>query len=72
MTGVAEVTPGSIFDWKPVAQSPGHGVPILDKFVRKVLGGDDGRFNGGYEMSNAARREDVKVFFYGERHTDKA
>jgi len=71
MSGVAEVTPGSIFDWKPVAQSPGHGVPLLDRWARRILGREDGRFNAGYEMSNAARREDAREFLYGERHTDK-
>jgi hypothetical protein len=70
MSGFAEITPGSIFDWKPVAQSPGHGLPLLDRLARRILGREDGRFRLGYEMTNSARREEVRVFLYGERHTD--
>ncbi|MDD5628692.1 MAG: hypothetical protein PHU21_06480, partial [Elusimicrobia bacterium] len=70
-SGSFEAAPGSIFDWKPVAQSPGHGWALADRIVRWALGRPGGHFQQGYEMSGAPRREDAQVFFYGERHSDK-
>ncbi|MFH2204523.1 MAG: hypothetical protein ABIJ96_15525 [Elusimicrobiota bacterium] len=63
--------PGSVFDWKSVEDSPGHGIPPLDWLIRRIYGRKDSRFTQGFEMSNTARREDARVFLYGEKHTDK-
>lgn len=67
-SGSFEAIPGSVFDWKPVEASPNHGFGLLDRVIRWALGRKDGRFGGGYEM----KRGEPGVFFYGERHTDKA
>ncbi|MFA6029815.1 MAG: hypothetical protein WC969_08180 [Elusimicrobiota bacterium] len=70
--GVADLSPGSIFSWRPIEESPGHGLAPLDWFLRKLLAHKGGRFAKGYEFRGAANRTVAQVFFYGERHTDKA
>ncbi|MDD5301974.1 MAG: hypothetical protein PHS14_02610 [Elusimicrobia bacterium] len=62
--------PGSIFGWKPIEQSPNHGLPPLDALIRRVLGDKKSAYAKGFELPGAARREDARVYFYGERHTD--
>ncbi|MBI5241797.1 MAG: hypothetical protein HY926_15095 [Elusimicrobia bacterium] len=71
LSGSAEFSPGSVFDWKPVESSPDHGLPLVDRVVRWVLGRQSGRFGAGYEMTDSPRREAAQVFFYGERHSDQ-
>lgn len=69
--GYASVNvPGSIFGWQPIEASPGHGLPPLDALIRRVLGEKKSAYAKGFEISGAARREDARVYFYGERHTD--
>lgn len=70
-TDGVESVPGSIFGWKPFNEAPGHGFWPIDALARWYFGSEDRRFSRGYEDRGAARREDAKVFFYGERHTDK-
>lgn len=62
--------PGSIFGWQPIEKSPGHGFPPLDALIRKVLGEKKSAYAKGFELAGAAKREDARVHFYGERHTD--
>ncbi|MBI2789868.1 MAG: hypothetical protein HYX59_14430 [Elusimicrobia bacterium] len=64
--------PGSIFGWQPIEKSPGHGFPPLDALIRKVLGEKKSSYAKGFELPGAAKREDARVHFYGERHTDGA
>ncbi|HAH05747.1 MAG TPA: hypothetical protein DCM05_04345 [Elusimicrobia bacterium] len=67
----AETVPGSVFDWRPVEKSPGHGFPLLDRLIRWFLSRKSSSFKDGFELPGS-RREDAGVFLYGERHTDKA
>lgn len=63
--------PGSVFGWKPIETSPGHGLVPLDALIRFAL--SDKRRSGdakGFVLPGAARREDALVHFYGERHSD--
>ncbi|MCR4296671.1 MAG: hypothetical protein NUW21_14155, partial [Elusimicrobia bacterium] len=62
--------PGSIFGWKPIEESPGHGFPPLDALIRRVLAEKKSGYAKGFELPGAARREDARIHFYGERHTD--
>lgn len=62
--------PGSIFGWKPIEESPNHGLPPLDALIRRALSDKDGAYAKGFEISGAAKREDARVHFYGEKHTD--
>lgn len=62
--------PGSIFGWRPIEKSPNHGFPPLDVLIRKVLGEKKSAYAKGFELPGAARREDARVYLYGERHTD--
>lgn len=62
--------PGSIFGWQPIEKSPGHGFPPLDALIRKVLGEKKSAYAKGFELPGAAKREDARIHFYGERHTD--
>lgn len=62
--------PGSIFGWQPIEKSPGHGFPPLDALIRKVLGEKKSAYAKGFELAGAAKREDARIHFYGERHTD--
>lgn len=62
--------PGSIFGWQPIEKSPGHGFPPLDSLIRKVLGEKKSAYAKGFELPGAAKREDARIHFYGERHTD--
>ncbi|MFC1678856.1 hypothetical protein ACFL2T_01365 [Elusimicrobiota bacterium] len=64
--------PGSVFDWKPVEDSPGHGIAPLDALIRWFLDRKDNRFEAGFLFSNVKSREDARIFLYGEKHTDKA
>jgi len=64
--------PGSIFGWKPIEESPNHGLPPLDALIRRVLSDKKGAYAKGFELAGAANREDARVYFYGERHTDGA
>jgi adenylate kinase len=62
---------GSVFGWRPIAESPSHGFAPLDALIRRAL--DENKkspYNAGFELPGAPRREDARVFFYGERHTD--
>jgi hypothetical protein len=72
--GHAEMSqPGSVFGWKPAEESPGHGFAPLDALIRRALAErPTGARDAGFELPGAARREDARVFFYGERHTDGA
>ncbi|MFA5140680.1 MAG: hypothetical protein WC728_15745 [Elusimicrobiota bacterium] len=65
-----EAVPGSVFGWRPIEDSPGHGIPILDRLIRRILGAKDSRFSEGFEVLGAERRRDARVYLYGERHTD--
>lgn len=63
--------PGSVFGWKPIEDSPSHGLPPLDALIRFVLREDSKhRDPTGFVLPGAARREEAAVHFYGERHTD--
>lgn len=69
--GYASVAvPGSIFGWKPIEQSPNHGLPPLDALIRRVLTDKKSAYAKGFEIAGTVRREDARVYFYGERHTD--
>ncbi len=69
--GYASVAvPGSIFGWQPIEKSPGHGIPPLDALIRRVLADKKSPYVKGFEIPGAAKREDARVYFYGERHTD--
>jgi len=71
--GYAKVgVPGSIFGWKPIEESPGHGLPPLDALIRRVLSDKQSVYAKGFELAGAAKREDARIHFYGERHTDGA
>lgn len=62
--------PGSIFGWQPIEQSPNHGLPPLDALIRRVLSDKKSAYAKGFELPGALKREDARVYFYGERHTD--
>lgn len=62
--------PGSIFGWKPIEESPNHGLPPLDALIRRILSDKDSAYAKGFEIPGAAKREDARVHFYGEKHTD--
>lgn len=64
--------PGSIFGWQPIEKSPGHGFPPLDALIRRVLAKKKSGYAKGFELPGAARLEDARIHFYGERHTDGA
>ncbi|MBI5211195.1 MAG: hypothetical protein HY927_14580 [Elusimicrobia bacterium] len=68
----AQTVEGSVFGWRPAEESPDHGWPFLDRLIRRVLGSRAGLPQAGFEWTNAAQRQDVRVFLYGERHSDKA
>ena len=69
--GYASVSvPGSIFGWKPIEESPNHGLPPLDTLIRRVLSDKSSAYAKGFELAGAAKREDARIHFYGERHTD--
>ena len=71
--GYASVAvPGSIFGWKPIAESPNHGLPPLDALIRRVLADKKSPYAKGFELPGALKREDARIYFYGERHTDGA
>jgi len=63
--------PGSVFGWRPIESSPDHGLPFVDAVVRRALSERKNPARSeGFELPGAARREDARVYFYGERHTD--
>ena len=68
--GAAELTPGSIFQWRPAQESPGHGFAPIDALVRRLAAPKDRRFDAGFAFSNSERAS-ARVFLYGERHSDK-
>ncbi|NNN04837.1 MAG: hypothetical protein HKL90_02955 [Elusimicrobia bacterium] len=70
--GYAEISqPGSVFGWQPIENSPGHGVAPLDALIRFALAERTAPERAaGFEIPGAARRQDARVYFYGERHTD--
>ncbi|MDE2511877.1 MAG: hypothetical protein KGL74_12215, partial [Elusimicrobia bacterium] len=72
--GYAEMAqPGSVFGWRPVEHSPNHGFPPLDALIRRALAEPAvPSRDRGFDIPGAARREDARVYFYGERHTDGA
>lgn len=65
-------TPGSIFGWKPWSEAKGHGLFPVDALVRWFFGRPASGLGAGFEFRGAARREEARVFFYGEKHSDKA
>ena len=67
--GAFVAVPGSIFDFKPAAESPGHGFPPIDALIRRLLSREDRRFQDGFEFTDAGP-ERADVFLYGERHSD--
>ena len=67
----AQEVPGSVFGWRPVQDSPDHGVAPLDSLIRKVLGWKSHGLAAGFTLTGPAG-PDTRVFLYGERHTDKA
>jgi len=70
--GLAQISQaGSVFGWRPIEDSPGHGFAPLDALIRWALSEDRAPArDGGFEMPGAVRRADARVYFYGERHTD--
>ena len=68
----AVATPGSIFGWKPWEEAPGHGFLPVDAAVRRFFASPADRLARGFEFRGAPRREDARVFLYGEKHSDKA
>lgn len=63
--------PGSVFGWQPIETSPGHGLAPVDALIRRVLSDrQDPARAEGFELAGAPRRQDARIFFYGERHTD--
>ncbi|MEQ1918547.1 MAG: hypothetical protein ABL955_05060, partial [Elusimicrobiota bacterium] len=66
----AVAVPGSIFGWKPIEESPNHGLPPLDALIRRLLADKKSSYAKGFELPGAIKREDARVYFYGERHTD--
>lgn len=61
---------GSVFGWKPIETSPGHGLPLVDKLIRRILSDKDGPHAEGFVLPGSAKSEKAKIFLYGERHTD--
>ncbi|MBI4346604.1 MAG: hypothetical protein HY553_07095 [Elusimicrobia bacterium] len=68
--GVAETIPGSIFEWKPPTDSPGHGFPPVDVLARRLASMEDRRWADGFAFGSAPRDE-ARVFLYGETHGDE-
>jgi adenylate kinase len=66
----AQMLPGSVFGWRPIEHSPDHGLPALDRLIRSALSETSSPYEAGFELPGAPRREDARVFFYGEKHTD--
>src|SRR5262249_41665843 len=66
----SQMMPGSVFGWKPIEHSPDHGLPFADRYIRAALAEGRSPYANGFELSGAPRREDARVFFYGEKHTD--
>lgn len=64
--------PGSVFGWRDWAKAPTHGLPFVDRWVGRAFGHTAEKPGPGFEFRGAARREDAKVFLYGEKHSDKA
>lgn len=62
--------PGSVFGWKPIQDSPGHGFRPLDALIRRALSEKKSPYADGFDFPGAPTRADARVFFYGERHTD--
>jgi hypothetical protein len=63
--------PGSVFGWKPIADSPGHGLPPVDALIRRALSERRSPARGRpFELAGAPSPADARVRFYGERHTD--
>ncbi|UPT74320.1 MAG: hypothetical protein M0D55_00775 [Elusimicrobiota bacterium] len=68
---VQRTEPGSVFGWKPIEDSPGHGLPLLDALIRRALGAEKkSPYAEGFVLPGSAERADAKIFLYGERHTD--
>ena len=72
--GYAEVAvPGSVFGWRPIEDSPGHGLPPADALIRRALSErHDPARDAGFELAGAPSRAAARVYFYGERHDDGA
>ncbi len=69
--GLKTITePGSVFGWQPIAQSPGHGLPMVDALIRRVLAEKKSGYPEGFTLPGSAQPEAARVHFYGERHTD--
>jgi hypothetical protein len=70
--GTAETIQGSIFDFRPVEESPDHGFPLLDRLIRAVLTRERTSRLGGFEFTDAKSPAEASVFFYGESHSNGA
>jgi adenylate kinase len=66
----ANAVEGSVFGWKPIETSPGHGFAPLDALIRWALKEKKSPYAGGFELAGAKTHSDASVHFYGERHTD--
>ncbi|MDE2293654.1 MAG: hypothetical protein KGL53_16355, partial [Elusimicrobia bacterium] len=63
--------PGSVFGWRPIAESPGHGLAPVDWLIRRALAERPASAERrGFELAGAPSRAQARVRFYGERHTD--
>jgi hypothetical protein len=67
----ALAVPGSVFGWRPFNEAPDHGFRPVDSLARWILGREDTRFRKGFEDSGSGDRSAARVFFYGEKHSDR-
>lgn len=67
----AMAEPGSVFGWRAWDKAPTHGLPFVDRWIARSFGHTAERPGPGFEFRGAPRREDAKVFLYGEKHSDK-
>lgn len=63
--------PGSVFGWRAWDKAPTHGLPVVDRWIARAFGHTADKPGPGFEFRGAPRREDAKVFLYGEKHSDK-
>lgn len=61
---------GSVFGWKPIEDSPGHGFAPFDWLIRRALAPKASPYSKGFDLPGASARATAKIFLYGERHTD--
>ncbi|TBR20993.1 hypothetical protein EPO15_11450 [bacterium] len=67
----AVAEPGSVFGWRAWDKAPTHGLPFVDRWVARAFGHTAEKPAKGFEFRGAPKREDAKVFLYGEKHSDK-